>query len=192
MDFPPPPHYYLAYGSGPDARPPPPPVEGEYMCFGQKYTTVSGLPTLKDVGIEQVYPDVHAGRASIAELHRLSHSLLFLYLDFLDAVTNDPEQMPAVRDDIRLVALNLHHLINSYRPHQARETLLEHLKEQRRQLQHLLTGLKGAMDGCKEAVEAIKAQGREDGPPNDDAPAAKRARVDAPNEPNGDARPAAE
>lgn len=53
--------------------------------------------------------------------------------------------------DLELLFLNLHNLINAFRPHQARETLIEILRNQIQERQE-------ATSEIQETIEVIKAQ----------------------------------
>lgn len=69
------------------------------------------------------------------ELKKLNHSLLVNFLDLLDMLINAPESQRRTEkiDDLTVLFLHIHHLLNEYRPHQARETLRVMLDLQRRQ-----------------------------------------------------------
>jgi hypothetical protein len=86
------------------------------------------------------------------ELKKLNHSILIAYLDLLDILVkapnteihivdqNDQDQPPIVKtlrqqklEDIELLFINMHHLINELRPHQARDTIRCILEMQRQQ-----------------------------------------------------------
>jgi mediator of RNA polymerase II transcription subunit 7 len=64
----------------------------------------------------------------------LNRALLFNFLEFLDAlVTEAPEGRAKVDqkiEDIQLVVINMHHIINTHRPHQSRQILIATMTEQ--------------------------------------------------------------
>jgi hypothetical protein len=87
-----------------------------------------------------------------AELKKLNHSILIAYLDLLEILVKAPNteilveagtefEPPVVKtlreqklEDIELLFINMHHLINELRPHQARDNIkciLELQKQQR-------------------------------------------------------------
>ncbi|KAI8061912.1 MED7 protein-domain-containing protein [Thamnidium elegans] len=44
-------------------------------------------------------------------------------LDLLDVLVNNPEEFGNSIENISTIFINMHHILNAYRPHQARETL---------------------------------------------------------------------
>merc|ERR1712004_111192 len=59
-------------------------------------------------------------------------SIVKKYLDLLDLLIRNPvaEERIKIHEDLELLFINFHHLVNEYRPHQARETLIALLKDQ--------------------------------------------------------------
>jgi mediator of RNA polymerase II transcription subunit 7 len=92
------------------------------------------LPSLAEQGIEQLYtppstpsssgagPATHSDRALI--LKRLAKSLLLNFLELMGIMSINPEQYAEKIQDLRTLFINFHHLLNEYRPHQARESLI--------------------------------------------------------------------
>jgi len=119
-------------------QPPEPPVEGVYRNFGDIYNLNEVLPSLADQGIEQLYtpPDTpdsdgsgpHSDRALI--LKRLAKSLLLNFLELMGIMSVNPEQYAEKIQDLRTIFINFHHLLNEYRPHQARESLILMMESQ--------------------------------------------------------------
>jgi mediator of RNA polymerase II transcription subunit 7 len=58
------------------------------------------------------------------ELKKLNLSLLFNHYLLIDVLIEDPEKSTEVQEQILKIFLNFHHLLNSLRPHQAREALI--------------------------------------------------------------------
>lgn len=69
------------------------------------------------------------------ELKKLNHSVLVNFLDLIDILVMSPESPRRTEkiDDLTLLFVHIHHLLNEYRPHQARETLRVMLELQKRQ-----------------------------------------------------------
>ena len=69
------------------------------------------------------------------ELKKLNQSILCNFLDLLDVLIRAPESRKRTEklDDLSLLFIHMHHLINEFRPHQARETLRVLLEQQQRQ-----------------------------------------------------------
>ena len=72
--------------------------------------------------------------------------------------------------DLRTIMINMHHLINEYRPHQARETLILMMEEQvercRRERDENLKAkemVKGVLGALEEVLGAGLGAGREEG-----------------------------
>ncbi|KIW24496.1 uncharacterized protein PV07_10207 [Cladophialophora immunda] len=108
--------------------PPPPPASAEYYtAFGQKQVTdptkPSSLPT------EQLLfnpDDPNLNHAVL--LSRLTKSLLLNFLELTSVLSLDPTKHEEKMEDIRQLLLNIHVVINIYRPHQARESVKEMLE----------------------------------------------------------------
>lgn len=83
-------------------------------------------------GIKRLYPQ-HFDRRR--ELRKLNHSLLVNFLDLIDLLVQCPDSPRRTEkvEDISLLFIHIHHLLNEFRPHQARETLRVMMELQRRQ-----------------------------------------------------------
>ncbi|KAJ5604387.1 hypothetical protein N7510_009541 [Penicillium lagena] len=126
--------------------PPELPTSGQYSVFGELQSLSTTLPSLKEQGIEQLYPDSPIadastdGRASPSQpsqplnhahyLLKISKSLLLNFLEFVGILSGSPEQFESKVEDMRNLFINAHHLLNLYRPHQARESLIMMMEEQ--------------------------------------------------------------
>jgi mediator of RNA polymerase II transcription subunit 7 len=118
------------------------------------------LPSLEEQGIQQLYtPPLtptsnngngkHTDRALI--LKRIAKSLLLNFLELVGIMSVNPEQVclssshPSFSlycvkltgkqyqekiQDLRTLFINFHHLLNEYRPHQARESLIQMMQNQ--------------------------------------------------------------
>ncbi|MQM19072.1 hypothetical protein Taro_052072 [Colocasia esculenta] len=156
--YPPPPPYYRLYGDylrDPKSAPePPPPVQGTYPLFGATYTTEDVLPSLEDQGVRQLYPKgliIGWSKERLVltllpllllrlsallrkdykkELRALNRELQLHLLELADVLVERPSQYARRVEDISLIFKNLHHLLNSLRPHQARATLIHILELQ--------------------------------------------------------------
>jgi len=69
------------------------------------------------------------------ELKKLNYSILVNFLDLLDVLIRAPDSQRRLDkiDDLTLLFIHMHHLINEFRPHQARETLRVMLEKQKRE-----------------------------------------------------------
>ncbi|KAL3896651.1 MAG: hypothetical protein SGCHY_003937, partial [Lobulomycetales sp.] len=129
--YPLPPRYYKQLLLDPHTQPTPPlpPAAGEkYEMFGNVYAETDSIPRLAaDLGQTQLYNDSvlqfnsHNVRL---ELKKLNHSLLVAFARLVLDLTIDPVARHEARiEQIRFVLVNVHHLLNSLRPVQARQTL---------------------------------------------------------------------
>lgn len=65
----------------------------------------------------------------------MNHSLLVNFLDLLDTLVLCPDSPKRTEkvEDLNLLFIHIHHLLNEFRPHQARETLRVMMELQKRQ-----------------------------------------------------------
>ncbi|KAG2569905.1 hypothetical protein PVAP13_7NG421300 [Panicum virgatum] len=122
---PPPPFYrlYKDYEQDPSSAPePPPPIDG-------KYEINEVLPSLESQGIRQLYPK-GPNIDFKKELRTLNRELQLHILELADILVERPSQYARRVEDISVIFQNLHHLLNSLRPHQARATLIHMLESQ--------------------------------------------------------------
>ncbi|KAK6538867.1 Mediator of RNA polymerase II transcription subunit 7 [Orbilia ellipsospora] len=113
--------------------PPKPPTEGQYRSFGDTWNIPDRLPTLKELNIPQLFPEPSGESYNVdraQELRRLCKSLLLNYLELVGIMGMSPEEFEEKVYHLRIHLINIHQLINEYRPHQARETLIAMMEEQ--------------------------------------------------------------
>lgn len=112
--------------------PPKPPSGTHYRGYGNIWSFEDKLPSLKDANWEQLYQDDDESITSetkIKELHKLMDSLLLNFLELIGVVSIDPAKFEPKIKDISLILININHLLNTYRPHQSRESLIMLLKK---------------------------------------------------------------
>jgi mediator of RNA polymerase II transcription subunit 7 len=118
--------------SGSCPLPPDPLPDGIYSMFGCNISAEDSIIlSLESQGVKRLYPRTFDRRH---ELKKMNHSLLFNFVDLVDMLSKCPDT--ALRDekcqDIHVLFIQMHHLINEMRPHQARETIRVLLLLQRR------------------------------------------------------------
>lgn len=112
---------------------PPPPIHDQYQMFGNTFNTEESIiRPLESQGIKRLYP-LHFDRRR--ELKKINQSLLANFLDLLDLLVHSPDSPRRAEkvEDLSLLFIHIHHLLNEFRPHQARETLRVMMELQRRQ-----------------------------------------------------------
>ncbi|KAF9586140.1 Mediator of RNA polymerase II transcription subunit 7 [Lunasporangiospora selenospora] len=109
-------------------EPPPPVKSGVYWQFGRPWPIRETIGSLEEQGCEQLYPKGPIDR--VKELKKLNHSAVFNFLELVHTLATSPSEFPVKVDQIRMIFINMHHIINEYRPHQARETLKLMMQDQ--------------------------------------------------------------
>ncbi|GAA6055266.1 hypothetical protein JCM3770_001516 [Rhodotorula araucariae] len=111
--------------------------DGSYAVFGETWPIDEKLPTLEEMGVAEMF-DRDADRK--ASLQSLLRALIVTYTRLLDALLTPPPSLvhpqPArsaperLTEHMRLIAVNMHYLVNELRPVQARETLKAMMRAQ--------------------------------------------------------------
>ncbi|KAI5866027.1 MED7-domain-containing protein [Durotheca rogersii] len=142
-------------------QPPLEPADGEWRVFGDKYRLVDELPKLEDMQIRRLFPNPedrdrdgkHFDRALI--LKRLAKSLLLNFLELMGLFAINPEAAQDKITDIRDMFINFHHLINEYRPHQARESLISMMQAQLDRTRAETNAIRDAKDKTERIMEGL-------------------------------------
>lgn len=146
--------------------------------------TLGSQFVLSDWTYSQLYPPAspsagpsstsHSTDANIDRqqyLSRFNRSIMLEYLSLLGLLTLDPkgDHKNTKLKHILTLVCNLHALINEYRPHQARETLISIMEEQVRRKKAEIEGVKtmeekvkGVLEGFSKVVEAEDDDGGEE------------------------------
>lgn len=112
---------------------PPPPIRDAYLMFGNQFQCDDLIiRPLESQGIRRLHPVQFDHKR---ELKKLNMSILVNFLDLLDILIKSPGSIKREEklEDLKLLFVHMHHLINEYRPHQARETLRVMMEVQKRQ-----------------------------------------------------------
>ncbi|KAL2915349.1 Rho guanine nucleotide exchange factor 3 [Polyrhizophydium stewartii] len=162
--YPSPPPYYSLYtdenlasaGSafGPNLSPPPPVAE-PLSVFGTTLDINAGIPALESLGIRPLYASLDM-RDRGSELKKLNHSILWNFLELLDLLEKEPGNAQYKVEHIRLLLINFHHLLNDFRPHQARDSLAVMMREQIRRRRDTTAAIRAQMQ-CARAIATMPA-----------------------------------
>lgn len=107
-------------------RPPPPPSVGEYKTFERpNQVQPRADPPPDDILLFDINSP-HFNPAFM--LTRLTKSLVLNFLELMTIMTANPMERTEKIQDIRRLMINVHAVINMYRPHQARESVRERLQ----------------------------------------------------------------
>merc|ERR1712098_1002281 len=137
---------------------PPPPLQDTYSMFGVTINNDDAIiQSLESQGIKRLYSAKDINRRK--ELSKLNHSILVNFLDLIDILIKCPESPKREEkiEDINLIFIHMHHLINEFRPHQARETLRVMLMVQRRKRTQFTAKFKEQLEKVESIIqEAIE------------------------------------
>ncbi|KAI7861785.1 MED7 protein-domain-containing protein [Spinellus fusiger] len=147
---PPLPDFYLH-----SLAPPAPPADS-YKIFDQTWQVEDKLATLKELGVKQLFPSESIDR--VQELKKLNRALIAQYLSLLDVLVHNPDEFGKRIENISTIFINMHHILNEYRPHQARETLKLLMENQVAKKRQQTAELQRK---SKEALQMLNLFGRE-------------------------------
>ncbi|OQN98402.1 hypothetical protein B0A48_15670 [Cryoendolithus antarcticus] len=110
--------------------PPEPPANGKARAFNTEVGLDIPPQTLADHNVDSLVPDTPETRNNPQPyLISLARSTLTTFLALAGVLSEDPTQYAEKIEDLRMLLYNMHELINQYRPHQARETLILMMEE---------------------------------------------------------------
>ncbi|KAF7195526.1 Mediator of RNA polymerase II transcription subunit 7 [Pseudocercospora fuligena] len=139
--------------------PPSPPSASKFNVFGAEVDLEASGPSLNTFDIEQLYPDTESAKLNPqSQLLAMSRSLLTTFLSLTGVLANDPEAQEPQLKHLQTLMYNMHDLINQYRPHQARESLIMMMEERVERVKAEVTRI----DESKAKVEKL-LQGLTDG-----------------------------
>lgn len=136
---------------------PPLPIHNDYTMFGVPFNAEDVIiRPLESQSIRRLYPQNFDHRR---ELKKLNHSILVNFLDLLDILIKCPDSTKRTDkiEDINILFINMHHLINEFRPHQARETVRVMLEMQKRQRHQVAERLERQEDEVSRLVREALA-----------------------------------
>lgn len=151
--------------------PPEPPADGRYRSFGVQndVSSVSVLPLQRDTdclkfnqpdasleaaGIVQIYQNSSVSTDPTPQLLALSRAILLNFLELVGIMSNNPDDAAEKIEDLQVLFYNAHDLINQYRPHQARESLIMMMEDQ---LERSKAEIAAVNDGRVKLLEMLQA-----------------------------------
>ncbi|PHH63919.1 hypothetical protein CDD81_5367 [Ophiocordyceps australis] len=162
---------------------PPEPTQERWRVFGDQYLLDDRLPSLEEQGITNLFAQRTASASASAsipsspltslydraiELKRLAKSLLLNFVELTGLLARHPSHTEAKLADMRTLFVNMHHSINEYRPHQARESAIELLQEHLDRTHAETVAVRSQVDRARSVLEglgslniAAKGQGAE-------------------------------
>eukprot|EP00062_Callorhinchus_milii_P021920 gi/632979155/ref/XP_007906312.1/ PREDICTED: LOW QUALITY PROTEIN: mediator of RNA polymerase II transcription subunit 7 [Callorhinchus milii] len=154
---------------------PPPPIRDSYMMFGNQFQCDELIiRPLEGQGIERLHPMQFDHKK---ELKKLNMSILVNFLDLLDILIKSPGSIKREEklEDLKLLFVHMHHLINEYRPHQARETLRVMMEVQKRQCLETAERFQKHLDRVVEMIQTSLSSLPDDLASTGDAPVRVKA-----------------
>ncbi|EGR44667.1 uncharacterized protein TRIREDRAFT_82125 [Trichoderma reesei QM6a] len=142
-------------------QPPPEPADGRWRVFGDQYMLDDKLPTLEEQGIQNLPATASSAAKDVKhydrafELKRLVKSLLLNFLELNGVLARNPADAEAKILDIRTLFINIHHILNEYRPHQARESAIEMMQDHLDRTRTETAAIRTQVDKARKVLEGL-------------------------------------
>jgi mediator of RNA polymerase II transcription subunit 7 len=122
---------------------------------------------LEEIGRKQIYNNNNSRENCVPvyslffsdpaeELKMLNAKLLKTFLELIDLLITNNDEYKGKIDEINLIAVNMHHLLNSYRPHQGRQTLISMMEQQLLRTKTLIEKIKRGIIEAESIVDEAK------------------------------------
>lgn len=141
--------------------PPKQPEGTHYRGYGSLWSFEDKLPSLEDLGWKKLYESVDdqdTSNAKIHELHKLTDALLLCFLELIGIMSIEPQEFLVKVEDLKLILININHILNTYRPHQSRESLIMLLRQNIEQKRSEITEIDKTCDSIRQRIAAIMDQ----------------------------------
>ncbi|KAG5930044.1 hypothetical protein E4U42_003205 [Claviceps africana] len=142
-------------------QPPSEPADGRWRQFGDHYVLDDKLPTLEDQGITNL-PNLDLSASKDAkhydrafELKKLVKSLLLNFLELAGTLSHNPAQAESKIQDLRTLLINIHHILNEYRPHQARESAIALMQSHLDKTRGETVAVRSQVDKARRVLEGL-------------------------------------
>ncbi|KAI5272114.1 mediator of RNA polymerase II transcription subunit 7 [Aureobasidium subglaciale] len=136
--------------------PPEPPADGRYKSFGAQYDV--GKQSLAQAGIQELYPADVVHLDPTPHLQTLTRAVLMNFLELVGTLSVNPTQGPEKVEHLQTLFFNIHDLINRYRPHQARESLIMTMEDQLDKIKAQIKSVNSAKDRMQQVLSDIRLQ----------------------------------
>ena len=123
------------------------------------------LPTLEEQGITNLPATSHSPSKDAKhydrafELKKLAKSLLLNFLELAGTLSRSPAGAAAKTQDLRTLFINVHHILNEYRPHQARESAIELMQDHLDRTRAETVAIRTQVDKARSVLEGLGSLG---------------------------------
>lgn len=138
--------------------PPAVPEEPTFRGFGSVWNTKEQLLPLAESGIPQLYPEHESRQDLVPELKKLLGSALAAFVSVVDTMGANPTAFESRIESLRVILINMHHLLNVYRPHQAREGLVMHMTQQIEKKRHEIAEMRVSNNAISDRLDALASR----------------------------------
>jgi len=137
--------------------PPAPPADNKWRAFGVTNEPDAPKSMLEEAGVEHLFPDDDIVKHNPQPyLITIARSMLTTFLALTGILSENPELYEEQVENLKTLVMNMHALINQYRPHQARETLILMMEER---VEKLRAEVKAIADAGERVDAAMKQLG---------------------------------
>ncbi|KAL6714420.1 Mediator of RNA polymerase II transcription subunit 7 [Lecanora helva] len=126
--------------------PPPPPPDGKYRSFGVEHDISTTSATES-----QIIP-------TPARLHTLTHNLLLSFLSLTNVLATNPGAYAPIWEELHTAFKEVYEVINGYRPHQARETLILMMEEQVEKVRGETKAVRESMERANDVLDKLRRE----------------------------------
>lgn len=123
--------------------------------YEQLYPSPTGVETTAELSEDSKPASTTIDRQNY--LFRFTRSILLSYIALLGIVASDatsPQKQEKLKDMLTMVT-NMHALINEYRPHQARETLIKKMEEQVERKKREIEGVRKMSEKVRSVLDGF-------------------------------------